>query len=258
MAVRAPHGAEVLIREREFHDALAAPLKAAALPPRDPDALEQALLKLLGDVRGTRVLEIGCGTGDLSLLLLRAGASLTALDLSTAMVDIARNRAMQFAPNGDAVFFARPVEETGLPDCSYDLVVGKWILHHADIIATADEVSRVLQPGGRAVFIENSGLNRPLMFARNHLAGRFGIPRYGTADEHPLEQADYAYYRTRFARVSVHFPDFCFLQLLDRQVFKHRSKRINRWARQIDDALWRRLLRLRRYSYHVILEASKA
>lgn len=247
---------EVHRREQEFHDALATSLSAAARPPRPPDKLERVVLDLAGDVRGRRVLELGCGVGDLTLQLAERGAVVTALDLSSAMVNIAQNRVMRFMPNASATFLATAVEHTPLPADHYELVVGKWILHHADICATADEVHRVLRPGGRAVFAENSGLNPLLLWARRWLAGRFGIPRYGTEDEHPLVAKDYQYYGALFQRVDLHFPDFCFFALLDRQLLHFHHPRATRLLSRADAAVWR-VRALRRYSYHVVLTATK-
>jgi SAM-dependent methyltransferase len=244
---------DVLHREREFHDALAAPLAAAALPPRPPDHLEQALLARAGRLAGRRVLELGCGTGDLTLHLLAGGAAVTALDLSDRMVAIARRRAERYAPGAATRFIVAPVEATGLPSGAFDLVVGKWILHHADIRRSADEIARLLRPGGAAIFIENSGLNPLLSFARQRLTGRFGIPRYGTDDEHPLVARDYAYFRRRFGNLSLSFPDFCFFELLDRQVFHYRVPPVGRATKALDRAVWRWGGPLRRYSYHVLL-----
>ena len=245
---------EVARREMEFHDALAAPLRAASMPPRTLDHLEAALMAKLGPVDGLAVAELGCGTGDLTLELMRCGAVVTALDLSPRMVEVARHRAALFYPNASPTFFAAPVEDTGLDAGSFDLVVGKWILHHADIRRGANEIHRLLRPGGRGVFIENSALNPALSFARTYIAGRFGIPRYGTEDEHPLQSRDYHYYRLLFREVRLDFPDFCFFTLLDRQLLKFRHPILSRALRHADEFTWEKMPMLRRYSYHVLLE----
>ena len=52
--------------------------------------------------------------------------------------------------------------------------------------------------GGHAAFVETMGTNPVLRFARSHLAGKPGISRYGTADEHPLTKADLAGLRDAF------------------------------------------------------------
>jgi ubiquinone/menaquinone biosynthesis C-methylase UbiE len=218
--------------------------------------LEQELLRLAGDVAGLHVLDLGCGTGELTLQLVSRGALVTALDLSAGMVAIARQRTQRFSPSPNLRFVVAPVERSGLPAESFDLVIGKWILHHADVPGSAREILRLLRVGGRGLFAENSALNPVLTLARRQLPGRWGIPRYGTRDEHPLTNRDFEAFRQRFSRVTLHHPDFCCFQLFDRQIFKFRYRSWTRILRGLDQAAagipW-----IRRYSYHVILEVSR-
>ncbi len=249
---RAAASDRVLRREREFHDALSASFDGGELAPREPDELEQGLLARAGQIAGADVLELGCGTGDLTLELLARGANLTALDLSEGMVAVASRRVDRYGRAG-AHFVAAPVESCGLASESYDLVIGKWILHHADIGGAAREIRRVLRPGGRAVFLENSGLNPLLIFARTYVTGHWGIPRYGTDDERPLSRRDYRVFEDGFSHFTREFPDFFVFQLFDRQVLKYRYPIAGKALRGLDRAIGHINL-LRRFSYHVLLE----
>jgi len=243
--------------EAEFHDALALDLEPEQMPPAAPDHLEEALYRMAGDLADRTVLELGCGKGDITLHLLASGAAVTALDLSSRMLEVARRRSARFFPGAAVRFVRAPAEATGLSDADFDIVVGKWILHHVDVATVGREVRRVLKPGGFAIFIENSNTNALLRFARNHLIGRFGIPRYGTVDEHPLDEDDYRKLEGTFSRVQVSYPDFFFLRLFDRQVLKARSPRLSRLLAAADDTIWRHVFRLRRYSFHVILRLER-
>ena len=51
------------------------------------------IAEFLGDLRGKRVIEYGCGLGKLTVLLARSGAQVTAFDLSEGSVEVARKRA---------------------------------------------------------------------------------------------------------------------------------------------------------------------
>jgi SAM-dependent methyltransferase len=240
-------------REREFHDALARDLEPTAMPPRPPDALEAALFTGLPSLTGKRVLDLGCGIGDLSLQLLQRGADVTGLDLSAGMVEVARRRAEHFLPGSRFDGVAAPVDATGLPDHAFDVVVGKWILHHVELEPAFRELRRIMAPGGSAAFIENSALNPVLMAARRHVAGRFGVPRYGTEDEHPLDARDLDAFRRAFPSTRVEFPDFTFFRLFSRQVLRHRSPRAARAMARLDDAVYRRVPAARKYSFRVIV-----
>lgn len=244
----------VWARERAFHDALAGALDVDALAGDRTDRLDRALLGLAGDVRGRTVLDAGCGQGDLTLRLLEQGATVTALDISNGMLDVVRRRAARIPEGGRLTTVAAPLERSGLPAHAFDLVLGKFILHHVDVGAGGRELARLLRPGGRAIFIENAGDNALLAFARRRLAGRLGIPRLGTEDEHPLTAPDLDDLRGVFARVTAHHPVFEFLVLFDRQVLRFRHPRASRAIRAVDDAIHRRVPRLRRFSYRVIVE----
>lgn len=243
-------------REREFHDALAHELDVDALTQHgQPDDLDLALLKLAGDVRGRTILDAGCGQGDLTLHLLSQGAHVTALDVSPGMIDVVRRRARRLGDRvGELTTVAAPLEHSELADASFDLVLGKFILHHVDVASGSMELRRLLRPGGRAIFIENAGDNALLTFARNRLAGRFGIPRLGTEDEHPLTAGDIDELRGAFTTVTAHYPVFEFLVLFDRQVLRFRYPRVSRVIRGLDNAVHRLAPRLRRFSYRVIVD----
>jgi SAM-dependent methyltransferase len=241
-------------RERVFHDALAAGLDPAAMPPEPLQALDLAALRRAGDLAGKRVLDLGCGSGDLTLWLVRTGARVTAVDVSAGMLAVARRRCERFcAAFPRPAFVAAAAEDLPCADDAFDVVVGRFILHHLDMTRAPAELARVLAPGGIAVFVENASTNPLLMFARRHVAGRFGIPRYGTEDERPLEPQDVRMLETTFARVELSYPVFDFLTIFDRQVLRYRWPPISRACVAADAWLWRTMPRLRRFSFRVLV-----
>jgi len=242
-------------REARFHDAMAAELDPGGMPPGPLDEWERALLDAAGELAGKRVLELGCGDGGLSLALLERGASLTALDVSPRMVAVARARAERYRPAAPAArFIGASAEDTGLGSGSFDLVVGKWILHHLDLDRTASEVRRLLVPGGRALFAESSALNPALGWARRTLAGRFGVASYGTPDERPLGRGDLDALAKRFASVRLEFPNFWLVQMLDRHLLRNRFPAVTGACRCADAYVARRFPVARRYGYWLLLE----
>lgn len=242
-------------REQAFHDDLALSLDPAALPAAEPVHYDERVLAVAGVKTGTRVLDLGCGQGDLTLALLARGANVTGLDLSAGMLEVARRRVDLYARGSPATFVAAPVEHSGLPSSSFDVIVGRWILHHIDLRSAASELVRLLAPAGRAVFLENSGANPVLNFARDHIAGRFGIPRLGTKDERPLIADDWRILEESFSRVRADFPIVDVLALFDRQVLRYRSRRATSVCRRLDRVIGN--TGLRRYSYRVLVVAEK-
>jgi SAM-dependent methyltransferase len=195
------------------------------------------------------VLELGCGAGDLSLELLRRGARLTALDLSPGMVERARSRTEGF----DASFVVAAAEATGLPNRSFDLVVGKWVLHHVDVAEAAAEACRVLRPEGRAVFFENQDRNPALRLARRRLWGSRRLHWVGTRDERPLTGTDLDLLRGAFRQVRLEYPSFYFFEALSR-AFGHR---FHGPLSRLDRLVWRRLPAARPWSWHVLVSCRR-
>lgn len=105
-----------------------------------------AMLALLGDVAGKRVLDAGCGAGALAEALLARGAAVTGVELSESMAELARARLGERATIhvGD---LARPL--VTLADGSFDLVAASLVLHYLERWEpTLLEFARVLAPGG--------------------------------------------------------------------------------------------------------------
>jgi SAM-dependent methyltransferase len=109
---------------------------------------------LLGDVRGRRIVDYGCGSGANSVLLANRGAHVYGVDISPDLVTLASRRmAINGRPNG-ATFLVCSGYDLPLPDGSIDIVFGIAILHHLDLSKASREIARVLRPGGRAIFQE--------------------------------------------------------------------------------------------------------
>jgi SAM-dependent methyltransferase len=247
----------VLAREAEFHDALVAGVDPATRPPREPDWWEHAILSCVGPVEGLRILDYGCGDGELSLHLARgAPREIVGIDISPATIELARGRAARFLPGAPVSFTVGDAQSTGLPDHSFDLVVGKFVLHHLELDAALTELRRLLAPGGRAVFVETSGLNPLLRLGRAHIVhkDRLGAVKCGTADEHPLSRADLRVVRRHFPSAQVDYPNFWFWRLLDRNFLRWRWKSWTRRLHAWDEFVERRLPLLGPASFYLRIQ----
>lgn len=244
---------ERLQREREFFDASSSAQLDSPTTEVPTEHLRELLVRL-GDPRGLRVLDCGCGAGELAIQIARAGGRVAGFDLSSESVRLMGARAARLslpAPGG----LVSLMERMPFPDACFDAVVGKSILHHVDVGASMAEVRRVLRPGGRAIFVENQVTNPLLRFARTRLTGRFGVARVGTIDEHPLEAGDYRRIGRLFPTVHLSYPDFRFFSLISRNVLRYRRALwLARAFSWLDRAIYRFFPFLRRWGYHVIVE----
>ena len=111
-----------------------------------------AMIDLVGEVDGRRILDAGCGSGPLFAALREKGAVVTGFDASPAMVELARRRL------GDAADLRVADLDGPLPydDGSFDDVVVSLVLHCLrDWSGPLNGLRRVLRPGGRLVVSVN-------------------------------------------------------------------------------------------------------
>jgi len=100
-----------------------------------------------------RVLEVGCGWGELAEWIAReTGAVAVAIDLSPRMVELAVERGIDAS--------VADVQALPFADGEFDLVVAAWMLYHVpDLQRGLSEIARVLRPGGTFVAATNSRLH---------------------------------------------------------------------------------------------------
>lgn len=102
---------------------------------------------------GLVAVDLGCGTGQLTLGLARCASRVTAVDVSGEMVDRLRVKAAA-AGLDNITYLIRPIECLELPEASVDLVVSNYSLHHLrdrDKEALVGSAARWLRPGGKLV-----------------------------------------------------------------------------------------------------------
>ena len=117
-----------------------------------PYAPNENKLKLLGSVKGKKILEIGCGGGQCSVAFAKQGAKCTGLDLSREQLKYAEELAKK---NKVSIKFLKHDIQTlkGLKSNTYDIVFSAFALHYVpDLTKCFEEVFRVLKKGGLFVF----------------------------------------------------------------------------------------------------------
>lgn len=116
-----------------------------------------AMLALIGDVDGKRVLDAGCGHGRMLEELRRRGATVSGFDASPSMLAMARE-----SLGGETDLQLADLSQP-LPyeDDSFDIVTSSLVLHYLkDWAAPLAELRRVLKPEGRLYI----SLNHPLTY----------------------------------------------------------------------------------------------
>ncbi|MFT6293047.1 MAG: ubiquinone/menaquinone biosynthesis C-methylase UbiE, partial [Ilumatobacter sp.] len=110
----------------------------------DPEYVEQIMPLAAAELEGARrVLDIGCGDGQISRLAAAQGASVIGIDPTWNCVSVAAER------GGGAAFARAGAAELPFADASFDAAVACLVFEHIDEVdAAIAEVARVLEPGG--------------------------------------------------------------------------------------------------------------
>lgn len=212
-------------------------------------AVMPGVSEFLGDLEGKHVLEYGCGLGQLSVLLARSGARVSTFDISAGSVEVARRRAELDGLDDRIDFEVATAEDLPYDDESFEIVVGKAILHHIDPAAGAAHLARVVRPGGRAAFVEPMGMNPLLVLARDHLPYPGKNP---PGDDKPVDYDEIAAWGAGFSTVDI--DEIQLLSMVERGLgFGTRIPAL----RQADARLLRRVPRLRRYCRYVVMCMTK-
>jgi ubiquinone/menaquinone biosynthesis C-methylase UbiE len=145
-----------LQREQDFHDQWASTIDVDGI--RVSDYFEACtapenrfILRQLGDVRGKRLLDLGCGAGENSVYFAQRGADCVASDYSPGMVNVA----LKLAESNGVKVEGKVINAMAIdyPDNSFDIVYAANLLHHIpDPLVTIQEIHRVLKPGGKMCF----------------------------------------------------------------------------------------------------------
>ncbi|MGG3942587.1 class I SAM-dependent methyltransferase [Peribacillus psychrosaccharolyticus] len=122
------------------------------------------LLQLIGEVRGKKVLDLGCGDAEIGKELLEAGCSFyEGVDGSVNMV----GKAQQALTSESSRIHLASMEDWDFPRESYDLVISRLALHYLeDLQKVVQQIHHSLKPGGHFIFsvqhpILTSSINNP-------------------------------------------------------------------------------------------------
>lgn len=135
-------------RQRTLFDSVAQLYEASRLGY--PDTIVDLAVATAGLGADSAVLEIGCGTGQLTQRLACFGFRLTAIDLGPSMIKAARRRLADSAVSFQIASF----EDFAAPDASFDLIVSGTAFHWVDPEVQFRKSARLLRPGGWLALLE--------------------------------------------------------------------------------------------------------
>jgi len=155
-------------------------------------------LEMLGEVRGRRILDLGCGEGGYARELARRGAQVTAIDGSPRLIEIAQQRTQNARlPVLHICANASALSESGIEPASFDVVLAAMSLMDVeDYPGAIREVHRTLRPGGE------------LMMSITHPCFSAPLSEWARAEKHELRHFMVDRYFERMAwesKIAAHF-----------------------------------------------------
>ena len=187
--------------EEHFHDEWATSTPIEEVNPfapfegkTSPEYKES--IKMLGNLKGKKVLNLGSGLGEEAVYLASQGAIVTAIDISNQMLEFTKKLARRYKVASKITCIHMSAEELKFKNESFDAVYGCNLLHHVDLEKTIKEVRRVLKRNGVGVFSE------PLAY--NPLINVYRVMAHAvrTDHEHPLNLKDIATIKKTFPKLT--------------------------------------------------------
>ncbi len=190
--------ADLLKREKIFHDSWANNIDInevmvdesfeACTAPEN-----RIILSSLGDIRGKKILDIGCGAGEAAVYFAKKGADVTAIDISERMLDVAKGLAKRYNVNINTKISSS--DHIKFHDEIFDIVYAANLLHHVDIESSLREISRVLRKGGAFAAWDPIAHN-PIINIYRKMA-----TEVRTRDEHPMKMKQLKMFSKYFSHV---------------------------------------------------------
>ncbi|CAN5129520.1 class I SAM-dependent methyltransferase [soil metagenome] len=199
--------------------------------------IPESELRILGDVAGKDVLELGCGAAQWSILLAQQGARMVGLDNSERQLEHARPA--MAAAGVEFPLVHSSAESVPLPDASFDIVFADHGANRfADPLLWVCEVSRLLRAGGFAAFsggtpFEWIGWNPETDTWDDRLhRPYFGMHRWETPEGSVEFELPYGAWIRLFRRNGLEIEELRGIQAPEDAVTTYRTEEENAWAQR--------------------------
>lgn len=222
--------------EEAFHDQWARSTDVSKVPVTElfesascPE--NRQILKWMGDIKGKRILEIGCGLGEASVYFAKQGAIVTASDISSGMLEVTKQLAHQHGVRLETIQVSAE-NLKAIPNGHFDMIYAANLLHHVTIATFVREAKQKLKPGGVAYFWDPIVYNPVIQIYRQMAT------QVRTEDEHPLRMSDLKLIRREFGSCQTRFFWFSALSVFLKFFIVDRihPNQARYWKKIIEDA----------------------
>jgi len=154
-------------------------------------------ISYVSTVSSISLLELGSGDESITQLIDNKNISISSIDISEEAIE-----KMQSKKIIGSKFYVMDAHNTDFDSSTFDLIVGRGILHHLDLKVAINEIKRLLKSNGRILFGEPLNCN---IFINMY---RFFTPAIRTADERPLSRKDIQFIYRNFPNLKIKYYGF--------------------------------------------------
>ena len=238
------------LREKEFHDKLQSKSKG-----RFENIFYKAIINAWEDFynflslnsTNSEILDYGCGVGPTIEKVIKFNPKkITGIDISDVSISKAKEK---FANSSSKIeLLVDNCENTTFSDHKFDIVYGLGILHHLQFSKCINEISRILKPEGKLLFIEPLGTNPIINFYR------MLTPKSRSKDEHPLVLKDFEMIKSSFKNVNIKYYGFSTLVFFP--FYSSNDSKIFKFLIKLDQLLFKNKI-FRYFAWSVLITATK-
>jgi 2-polyprenyl-3-methyl-5-hydroxy-6-metoxy-1,4-benzoquinol methylase len=208
-------------------------------------------VKSLGDIKGKRILELGCGTGWFSVILAKRGGIIDGIDISPVAIDIAKQRAVVNNVENCVKFHVMSFYDLGFSTEYFDIIVGLSVLHHSrNKYLLAESMHRVLKRQGVVFFNEPFGNSSTLEKLRLYIPVKVN-DEDNTHWNEQIKYSDLVVFNPFF---KISFKEFQFFSRLNRVI---KPVIVIKYLGLIDLILLSRFKWLRPYARNIVIRLDK-
>jgi ubiquinone/menaquinone biosynthesis C-methylase UbiE len=243
----------IIEKEKEYHNkrfAKEVRMSAHKFYAIESESRNRFKILINTNVKGQKILELGCGKGSYAFELAKIKANISGIDISEVAIEYSENKAKELKLVENTDFQVMNAEELDFEDARFDRLFGSSILHHLDLNKSISELARVLASNGEAIFIEPLGHNVFINLYRKL------TPNYRTEDEHPFVVDDFKILKNSFDNVEIEYFHLVTLFAVPFRNFRAFNT-ILKIFQNIDRLLFKLFPFIRKQAWQIVITASE-
>ncbi len=137
-----------------------------------PYSEKKVYLKLIGNLKNKKIIDLGCGSGTFSVFLANKGATVFGIDFSIQQIKLAKKNLRKRKRVRNRLFFiTKDIEYLkGFKDQSFDIAISVHTIHYVNNLnKSLKEIYRILKPGGKLIFSISHPFNHVIGVNNKHL-----------------------------------------------------------------------------------------